>query len=362
MLSEVIYGGLTHHIHVGDAFASIASMPDACVNMAVTSPPYPKQRCYSEALQIGQEPKTDCLAWARGEPPCSSRPPAGCYVCSLRLVFGQLRRVLHPAGVFWLNLGDKFFRKSLQMAPASVALALRADGWLLRSEIVWSKTNPQCGSQKDRPTTSHEMIYLFSKTNSYHYDLESCRAPCAPSTIARDRCTRVTGGKDGAYAVVHDHETPSNPAGRNLWSVWSDLSKHSLHWQFCTGCKKVYSPQEFRAILRVGGKRACPCGGLWESGFSHFPPSLPIRCLKLGCPSSVCPVCFSPSCSCGKPQIPGLALDPFSGTGTTILAARHLGLRAIGLELNPNFAALSIARVAAGMPKCPKPRSKSVQP
>ena len=168
-------------VYLGDAYNVLSALPSQICQTAVTSPPYWGLRDYDSAGQIGSEEKVED------------------YIERLILVFRELRRVLRDDGTLWLNIGDCYtsggrtwrapdkknparamsYRpptpeglkpKDLVGVPWRVALALQADGWYLRSEIIWHKPNPQPESVKDRPTRAHEKIYLLSKSEKYFYD------------------------------------------------------------------------------------------------------------------------------------------------------------------------------------------------
>jgi site-specific DNA-methyltransferase (cytosine-N4-specific) len=168
----------------GDAHQILQSLPAQVCQTAVTSPPYWGLRDYDCPGQIGSEETVDD------------------YVAKLVLVFRELRRVLRDDGTFWLNIGDCYtsggrtwrapdkknparamsYRaptpeglkpKELVGVPWRVAMALQADGWYLRSEIIWHKPNPHPESVKDRPTRAHETIFLFSRSVNYFCDHEA---------------------------------------------------------------------------------------------------------------------------------------------------------------------------------------------
>ena len=173
----------------GDARSVLAGLPDNSVQACVTSPPYYGLRDYGVEGQIGLEPTPDE------------------YVHEMVRVFREVRRVLRPDGLLFLNLGDSYAGggggnygagknvrsqggqqitnvrnrstwlqaagakpKDLLMIPAMVALALRADGWYLRKDIIWAKNNPMPESCRDRPTSSHEHVFMLAKSPSYFYD------------------------------------------------------------------------------------------------------------------------------------------------------------------------------------------------
>ncbi|MCU0791517.1 MAG: site-specific DNA-methyltransferase [Opitutaceae bacterium] len=187
----------------GDARHILSRLPDRCVRSIVTSPPYWGLRDYGIDGQIGLEPTLDA------------------FIAQLVDVFREARRVLRDDGTFWLNIGDGYTSgnrgwrapdkknparamntrpdtpaglkpKDLIGVPWRLAFALQADGWYLRSDIIWNKPNAMPESVKDRPTRSHEFLFLFSKSEQYHYDSE---------------------------AVMEDREDGSGK--RNRRSVWS---------------------------------------------------------------------------------------------------------------------------------------------
>jgi len=184
--------------------------------------------------------------------------------------------------------------------PFYLAEALRADGWWLRSEIVWAKKAPMPESVTDRPTSSHEKIFLLAKSERYFYDAEAVREKMAPESAAR--YAYAFGGnksetlKAADATGMGDHRRPVGERvatnGRNLRNVWT------------------LGPEPFP-----------------EAHFATFPTEVPRRCILAGCPEG------------------GTVLDPFSGAGTTGLVAGKLGRDYIGIELNPQYAAMSEARI-----------------
>jgi len=185
---------------VGDALSSLKSIDAGTFRCCVTSPPYWGLRDYGIPHQIGAEGRVED------------------YIDSLRVIFGQVRRTLTDDGTLWLNIGDSYtsggrtwrapdkknqaramdYRpptpdglkpKDLIGVPWRLAFALQQDGWFLRSDIIWYKPNCQPESVKDRPTRSHEYLFLFSKSEKYHYDYESIREPSDNGDGLRNRRT-----------------------------------------------------------------------------------------------------------------------------------------------------------------------------
>lgn len=271
----------------GSAGAMLDAMPAAIVDVAVTSPPYYGQRDYGAAGQIGIEESPDA------------------YVTALVATFRSLRRVLRDDGTLWLNLGDKYVGGALLGMPWRVALALVADGWQLRSDIVWHKPNAMPHSAKRRPTHDHEYVFLLSKTADYRYDADAIREP--HRTFGPD--SRMRGGRGHFGKRGGTPEQGKNAGDGNLHDGRWDQAFHPL------GRNK-------RTVWSV------PLGKYRDAHFAVFPPALIEPCILAG---------SAPG---------GVVLDPFFGAGTTGLVARSLGRRFVGLELNPDYCAMAAARIA----------------
>ncbi len=195
---------------IGDCRETLAQVPDGSVQCCVTSPPYWNLRDYGVEGQIGLE----------ADP--------GEYVEHLVVAFREVRRALSASGTLWLNLGDCYAGgagggqgkngqrasrtftarvrekrapglkpKDLVGIPWMVAFALRADGWYLRSEIIWAKPNPMPESVRDRPTKSHEQVFLFAKSERYFYDADAIAEPA----ISTGRVLDYTGDTRNARDV-----------------------------------------------------------------------------------------------------------------------------------------------------------------
>lgn len=289
---------------VGDCREQMAAMDEQSVQTIVTSPPYWGLRDYGNPGQLGQEPTPDA------------------YVESMVQVFHEAKRVLRNDGTLWLNLGDSFFPhngtrgnksaagdslrgrnnnyqpapklqtgglplkgKDLVGIPWRVAFALQSDGWYLRSDIVWSKPNPMPESVTDRPTRSHEYIFLFAKSERYFYDYEAIKEEGVTGSWS---AMPAIGGRKQAVGndnATYSGNTPSNDGKRNKRSVWTvNTSRYK------------------------------------GAHFATFPPDLIEPCVLAGAP------------------VGGVVLDPFGGSGTTGVVANKLGRRAVLIELNPEYA------------------------
>lgn len=312
-MSEPYYSDDQLTLHHGDALEVLREMPDQSVDCCVTSPPYFGLRDYGEPGQYGLE-----------ESPTE-------YVETMRALFAEVRRVLTNDGTLWLNIGDSYSGrgnagasvgpsgghgrpnvipkrrnttsmtpyKGLHMIPARTAIALQDDGWVLRSEIVWAKRNMLPEAVTDRPTKAHEQIYLFTKRSvGYWYDADAIREDSDPDqTEHNEKYAReydvhteraAATGQPGNVNNIGIHSRPGKP-GRNCRSVWQ------------------ISAQPFA-----------------EAHFAVMPPTIAERAILAGC----------------KPG--GIVLDPFSGSGTTGLAANKHGRKYVGIDLSADYLDLSL--------------------
>ena len=270
-------------IHHGDVRKVLPTLKAGSVQCVVTSPPYWGLRNYNVKDQIGLE-----------------RTPEA-YVEKMVAVFREVKRVLRDDGTCWLNLGDSFQDKQLVGMPWRVAFALQADGWYLRSDIIWHKPNPMPESVTDRPTKSHEYLFLLTKSARYYYDADAIREPYAAKTLThrgggraagkpgqQDKLGKVASGTFGKWnkARVVDSR------GANARSVWTINSQ-------------PYA----------------------EAHFATFPEKLVEPCVKAGTKHG------------------DIVLDPFAGSGTTGLVAGKLGREFIGIELNADYITLAQNRI-----------------
>ena len=173
-------GALSDSIIWGDCSKALSAIPSESVNCIITSPPYYNQRDYGISEQIGGE----------------LRPEQ--YLANLRVIFRECRRVLSNDGVLWLNLGDKFSDGRLMGMPWRAAFSLVDDGWLLRSDVIWHTPNAMPSSVATRPTTDHEYLFLFSKSDTYRYFADAIREPHVTfSEHSKMRGGRGHFGKNG---------------------------------------------------------------------------------------------------------------------------------------------------------------------
>lgn len=301
-------------LHHGDALDVLRTLDAGSVDCCVTSPPYFGLRDYGVDGQIGAE----------------SSPAE--YVAALVAVLAEVRRVLADDGVLWLNLGDSYTGggggnygdgknvksqggqqvtnvknradapqngglppKNLLGIPWRVAFALQDDGWTLRNDIIWAKPNGMPESVRDRLSTKHEHVFLLSKAARYWFDLDPIReAHVTGRPILERDFTQKRGqwaeGSGGNHRSSGPEGVGRNEAGRNPGDVWT-----------------------------------IPTSPFPGAHFATFPVALAERCILAGC----------------KPG--GAVLDPFSGSGTTGLAAARHGRRYVGIDLNREYLDLSLS-------------------
>jgi site-specific DNA-methyltransferase (cytosine-N4-specific) len=356
---------ITEHdvtVHLGDARHVLAELPAESVQCVVTSPPYYGLRDYGTGTWDGGADDCDHIAaphssmrpersratsstfhgsmstnhsTAAGTPyrdvcgKCGAarvdrqiglEPSPAEYVETMRAVFAEARRVLAKDGTLWLNIGDSYSsaksgeqsgttdnplvtmkRAAVTMLPAKnllgipwrVAFALQNDGWTLRNDIIWAKPNAMPESVTDRLSTRYEHVFLFSKSRRYWFDLDAVREP----HVVSDEDRGIRNGRNqfrGQHAM-----RPGGPnAGRNA----------------------------------IGGRNP---GDVWTiptspfpgAHFATMPPELVKRCIATGCP------------------LGGTVLDPFAGSGTTLMVARRMLRRSVGIELNAAYVPLIWERI-----------------
>jgi DNA modification methylase len=344
-------------------------------------------------------------------------------------VFREVRRVLRDDGTVWLNLGDSYNGsggaggdygpgglkegqprypgrridilkpKDLIGIPWRVAFALQADGWWLRSDIIWAKPNPMPESVTDRPTKAHEYLFLLAKRERYFYDAEAIKEPAVTDDMRRPYGSqgawqmdgrpveqrpngkpRTAGNKTHKYVAEYeqsDSEEHRTKAGllkvadvpwysRNRRSVWTIATKPYSEAHFATypvdlvepcikagtsahGCCEACGAPWVRVVERTKAEYT-PCNGAYAE--QHIQQSKgKTRSQAGGMPiDGVVTTGWSPSCSCGAPTVPCVVLDTFSGSGTTGVAAIGLGRNYIGIELNPEYIKLAERRLQNTQP------------
>jgi site-specific DNA-methyltransferase (adenine-specific) len=311
----------------GDAGEVLHGLLPESVDCVITSPPYFRLRDYEHRKQLGQEANVSE------------------YVSNLISVLAGIRRVLKPSGSLWLNLGDGYARGrqaglpvgSLMLVPQRIALALSADGWIVRNVVVWTKPNPLPQSARDRLSPTYEVIIFATKSRQYFFDLDRIRVPHrSTDRLGRRTSTGLYQGGNSGLARLKALGAVGNINGKNPGDVWSVAT----------------------AVDRLGHQ-------------ATYPEQLIERPLLASCPERICVQCDQPwtrparivsihsnegvrhrqvvgqleRCDCFAPSRPGVVLDPFFGTGTTAVVAERLGRDWLGIELNPHYSRLAERRL-----------------
>ncbi len=373
-----------HRFLVGHVLDALRALPSESVHCVVTSPPYWGLRDYElppvnwpevEYSPMPGLPSLKVPSW-RGQ--LGLEPTPEMYVGHLVLVFREVRRVLRRDGTLWLNLGDTYAgrggpsdegrglrgpgwtwyarvdgaggfpasqpnrgalpglkAKDLVGVPWRVAFALQADGWWLRSDVIWSKPNCLPESVKDRPTRSHEYVFLLAKSSKYFYDPESVKEPALSHLY--DRRYAAGGSRDrtgelwNSCAFPKPHTGFKNldtTRGRNRRSVWV------INTEPFSGAHFAAFPRKLAEICVLAGTspRACPlCGAPWRrvNGVEHDGTRV-----------------WEPACNCVGNDGSGrcVVLDPFGGSGTVALVAADFGRDSIYIDLKREYAEMALER------------------
>jgi DNA modification methylase len=310
----------TWRVMQGDVLDRLGDMPDESVQCVVTSPPYWGLRDYGVPGQIGMETTPDD------------------FVARLVDVFREVRRVLRGDGVLWLNLGDSYAGsgkgawnregvqkevyvpgvtgakirsewpglkpKDLVGIPWLVAFALRADGWYLRQDIIWSKPSPMPESVRDRCTKAHEYLFMLTKSARYYFDAEAIAEPALnPDGF------KYAGGYRDTLSLVEDSKRVN---------VGSARLPNGTVPHYSAGFR---DKRNRRSVWHIATEP------FPEAHFATFPTALVEPCIKAGSKQG------------------DLILDPFSGSGTTGVVALELGRNYVGIELNLEYVEMSLRRL-----------------
>lgn len=308
-----------------------------------------------------------CGAW-RGS--LGLEPTVQLYVAHIVQVFRAVRRVLRDDGTLWLNLGDGYAAsKDLFGVPWRVALALQDQGWYLRSEIIWAKSAPMPESVRDRPTRAHEHIFLLSKRPTYYYDAAAVREPGTwpgqnrsstdpaashvPGT-ATHKGIRKRGALNGAHGTAGQDgngmrmpDKWSNPAGRNMRTVWEIGPEPCPDAHFATFPSEI--PRKAIAAGTSAAGCCSACGAPWRretvrTGHvsrrepAHVPGNTVTKADSSGWAPATRPTNrWRPTCACGADAAPCVVLDPFLGSGRTGATALEMGRSFVGTDLSKTY-------------------------
>jgi len=282
-------GTSSAYIYVGQCLNVLRSMPSNSIDLCVTSPPYyGNLRDYGHPDQYGQEPTLDQ------------------YLANQVAVFREVRRVLKPSGNLWINIGDKYDNGNLLGVPWKLAFAIQADGWILREDVIWNKTNPVPESVRTRTTRSHEYLFHFAKNTEHYFDVESIMMKGKLEALRKKPSTkpivkRTTNGGDLS-------------AGKYMIQLLSDIAAGK---EYLVRKRSVWDVAPASHDSRAFGHNAM------------YPEALIEPIILSSCPKG------------------GWVLDPFGGAGTSVAVANRLGRNGRMAELNPEFAQTSKSRIEA---------------
>ncbi len=413
----------THRFIVGHVLDALRLLPGESVHVVCTSPPYWGLRDFGlppvpwpevEYRPMPGLPPIRVPAWG-GQ--LGLEPTPEMYVAHLVLVFREVWRVLRRDGTLWLNLGDSYAgswgnyhphsslgkrgqqlkessrwnrrayegredflpptakptgglkEKDLAGIPWRVAFALQADGWWLRADVVWSKPNCLPESVGDRPTKSHEYVFLLAKSPRYFYDAEAVKEPAVthfydkrylPGAPPRER-SNEPWNLHGPLKPHSGFKALDTTCGRNRRSVWE------INTEPFSGAHFAVFPKALAEICILAGTSpmACPaCGAPWErvverkrtlDGEPVEPGGWPTEGGRRLGPQGVGhwrfataaeTVGWRPTCSCPGNDGSGrcVVLDPFGGAGTVTLAAMGLGRDSVYIDLKREYAELALER------------------
>lgn len=366
----------TTDILEGHAPEQLLRLPTSCAHCCVTSPPYYAVRDY------GTPPVTWPDGWI-GQ--LGLEPTPSQYVSHLADVFDTLKRVLHPSGTLWLNLGDSYAGsrtgkqgksgqrvdrsftteglgakplaglkpKDLIGIPWRVAFELQSRGWYLRDAIIWAKANPMPSSVSDRCTSSYEMFFQLSLRPTYYFDAYAIREPASDEEGFRNKRNVWTLPTEPSR-IKHYAMMPTRliePA------ILAGSSEHGV----CADCFEPYrrvlsksrAPTRPGLDTKIAEFKQDGTGNRTYTGFNaRYKASVvgnrdPQRHI-----TTTTHLGWEPGCNCGCLDIlPSVIIDPFAGAGTVGLVARHLGRSFIGIELKPEYASIASARASERNPQ-----------
>lgn len=381
---QPFYNDAWLQVFEGDCASVMGALPEDSVHTIITSPPYYNLRDYGHDGQIGQE----------------SSPEE--YVEHLVQVFGQARRVLRGDGLLWLNLGDSYAQggrggafsdrsrkqstnrgsllgpskaptgykpKDLLGIPWMVAQALRADGWYLRRDIIWAKPNPMPESVDDRPTSSHEYIFMLAKSRDYFYDAHAVKEPISEAmaaAIARGpRADRQyqhdehnrNGKRSGNRAFADPASLARIALGRNRRSVWNIPTVSYPGAHYATFPPKLVEPMIQAATSEHGVCDVCGTPAVREVSITRMDhhetkadgktadgPYAAQAAIRSGVYVDTETVGWARACDHDSGLVPATVLDPFAGSGTVGMVANRLSRRAVLIDINAEYLKLQMER------------------
>lgn len=332
----------THPLFLcGDARELLATLPNQSIDCCITSPPYWGQRQYASG-GIGLE-----ATYSE-------------YIENLLAIFYEVKRTLKPSGSFWLNMGDKYFRKNLLGLPWRTAFALQdRQGWILRNDVIWNKHKGGPDSSKDRLRNVHEHLFHFVlDAQKYYYNDEAIRSSARRSKIKNGAVVSGTGVTGIRYkrqielttALTEDEKREAQKALENVLAKVqvgeiSDFRMIIRNQQRVTHSNAKQVSGRAREIHEKGFYFLCynPNGPLPSDVWDILPEDAQNRKLHFApFPEDLCRIPLLATC-----PLRGIVLDPFCGTGTAMVLAQARGLKSIGIDISQDYISQAKDRVNA---------------
>jgi DNA modification methylase len=288
-----------------DALTALKELPDECVDVCITSPPYYNQRDYKTDGQLGREPSV--LE----------------YIRKLMQIFDQVKRVLKRTGSCWVNLGDKYDKNGDLMAiPERFVLEMQYSDWIRRNTIIWYKPNCMPSSAHDRFTVDWEYLFFFTKSPRYYFETQY--EPLDLSTLKQ--LEKPYNGKGLKDYGGNNVQNPSDVKRRILSGIKFGGNKAATGgYGNPTYSGNEWQPNGYGRIKRAVWK--IPTAPFADAHFAVFPPKLVETPIK----------------ACSKPN--DIILDPFLGSGTVALVALQNARNFVGIELNQAYIDMAMKRL-----------------
>lgn len=325
---------------LGDAITVLKTLPESSIDCAMTSPPYWGKREYKDG-GIGLE--HDYRDFVR----------------DLAAIFSEVKRVLRPEGSFWLNIGDSYANKGLVGVPWRVAFELiDHQGWRLRNSVIWNKVKSGMDNTKDRLGNVHENVFHFVKQTRYYYDADAIRSKPRESKIVNGAVVSATGvsgvryrrqielstslSKDEKLAALEGLEDMLAAVGAGHTSDFRMIIRgqqratHSDSERLSGRAKELRDKGFYFLRYHPNGSKPTDVWDIipedTQNRQDHFAPY----------PVDLCRIPVLATCPEG-----GIVLDPFCGTGTTLLTARALNRKSVGIDLSRQYLKIAQNRCAS---------------
>lgn len=328
----------------GDSLSILKTFPSESIDCCITSPPYWQKRQYENG-GIGLENTADE------------------YINNLLQIIDEIYRVLKPTGAFWLNIGDSYVHKSLQGIPWRVALEMINRGWILRNNVIWNKQKGGLNPQKDRFGSVFEDLFFFVKSEKYYFDGDSVRSLPRKAIVKNGSVISATGVTGVSYKRKIELSTSltqeeKNSALESLNKVLNQIESGEIS-DFRMVIRNEQRTTHSDSIKLSGRAKELkdkgfyflfynPKGQLPTDVWDIIPEDTQKRKLHFApYPEELCVIPIKTTC-----PVDGVVLDPFCGTGTTLIAASHLNRKSIGIDISKEYIQLIKERICQESLNC----------